>query len=62
MVKFTVQSCSMLVLNMDLTSKGQKVYRNYRPLNLVVQFVAESRFANYEFANLFFDFDELHFS
>ena len=25
---------------------------------LVVQFVAESRFANCEFANLFFDFDE----
>ena len=29
---------------------------------LVVQFVAESRFANREFANLFFDFDELQFS
>ena len=29
---------------------------------LVVQFVAESRFANCEFANLFFDFDELQFS
>ena len=30
--------------------------------SLVVQFVAESRFANCEFANLFFDFDELQFS
>ena len=29
---------------------------------LVVQFVAESRFANCEFANLFFDFNELQFS
>ena len=29
---------------------------------LVVQFVAESRFANSEFANLFFDLDELQFS
>ena len=29
---------------------------------LVVQFVAESRFANCEFANLFFDFDEFQFS
>ena len=29
---------------------------------LVVQFVAESRFANCEFANLFFDFDESQFS
>ena len=29
---------------------------------LVVQFVAESRFANCEFANLFFDLDELQFS
>ena len=29
---------------------------------LVVQFVAESRFANCEFANLFFHFDELQFS
>ena len=28
---------------------------------LVVQFVNESRFANCEFANLFFDFDELQF-
>ena len=33
---------------------------NHTPL--VVQFVAESRFANCEFANLFFDFDELKFS
>ena len=31
-------------------------------LALVVQFVAESRFANCEFANLFFDFDELQLS
>ena len=30
--------------------------------SLVVQFVAESRFANCEFANLFFDFDESQFS
>ena len=29
--------------------------------SLVVQFVAESRFANREFANLFFDLDELQF-
>ena len=29
---------------------------------LVVQFVAESRFANCEFANSFFDFEELQFS
>ena len=29
---------------------------------LVVQFVAESRIANCEFANLFFDLDELQFS
>ena len=29
---------------------------------LVVQFVAESRFANCGFANLFFDLDELQFS
>ena len=27
-------------------------------ITLIVQFVAESRFANCEFANLFFDFDE----
>ena len=30
--------------------------------SLVVQFVAESRFANCEFANLIFDLDELQFS
>ena len=34
----------------------------YHTSTLVVQFVAESRFANCEFANLFFDFDELQFS
>ena len=37
----------------------------HRKLNLntlVVQFVAESRFANCGFANLFFDLDELQFS
>ena len=34
-----------------------------RSVNILVgQFVAESRFANCEFANLFFDFDESRFS
>ena len=40
---------------------GVKMYY-YSISLLVVQFVAESRFANCEFANLFFDFDELQFS
>ena len=37
------------------------VYNHGFLRTLVVQFVNESRFANCEFANLFFDFDELQF-
>ena len=41
---------------------GERKRQRSDTRTLVVQFVAESRFANCEFANLFFDFDGLQFS
>ena len=54
---------SLIRIKMPYIPLSLSSARTKRPQNsLVVQFVAESRFANCEFANLFFDLDELQFS
>ena len=55
LIKIKVRTC-LYLLDFLLEKTIFSLY-----ICLVVQFVNESRFANCEFANLFFDFDELRF-